>query len=290
MGVPINRRDFLALAGGFAASATMFGVAGWVTRMVGGPPSAPTVVGGWRAADGSIAAICKEAWGAAPERPGFVPHTIERLTVHHTAVRLDSNTQAPGRARQHQRFHQDSGWPDLAYHFLVDADGNVYEGRPLDYRGDTFTSYDPTGHFLVVCEGNFDEHTVPDLQLAGLADVLAFGAAAFAVEPATISGHRDWASTTCPGAALAPLIDNGTVQSMVVDRLNAGIVELSVVCGVDADDAVAAIESGQPLPQLAPAGGRFHLKHTNGTGPADETFPFGEDDWIPVAGRFGLDS
>ena len=54
------------------------------------------------------------------------------MTVHHTAAVLDSNHKIPARVRQHQRFHiDDRGWPDLAYHFIVDANGHVYEGRPV---------------------------------------------------------------------------------------------------------------------------------------------------------------
>ena len=78
--------------------------------------------------------------------------------------------------RAHQEFHQtDRGWPDLAYHFAIDRDGNIYEGRSTEFRGDTATSYDPTGHFLVVLEGNFDVETPADPQLQSLTDLLGLG-------------------------------------------------------------------------------------------------------------------
>ena len=87
----------------------------------------------------------------------MVEHLVERLTIHHTGVALGADQEAPSRLRAHQAFHQaDRGWPDLAYHFSIDQTGNVYEGRSPEFRGDTATSYDPTGHLLVVLEGNFD--------------------------------------------------------------------------------------------------------------------------------------
>ena len=100
---------------------------------------------------GIVQAICKSAWGGREPSGALTNHTIERMTVHHTAALLDSNRSAPGRARAHQSLHMDDrGWVDLAYHFLVDANGHVYEGRPISAVGDTATNYDPAGHFLVL--------------------------------------------------------------------------------------------------------------------------------------------
>jgi len=188
--------------------------------------------------------VCRDAWGALPAAGAFVAHEIERLTVHHTAALLETNSQAPGRIRQHQRYHLDRGWPDLAYHFVVDGAGNVYEGRPVDAVGDTATEYDPTGHFLVCCEGNFDEQDVPEPQLTALAAVLAWAAATYSVAPDTISGHRDWAATSCPGDLLYPVISSGELAGTVSSLLEMGGVTLAVVCGDAAAKRVAAIESG----------------------------------------------
>ncbi|MDT5172333.1 MAG: hypothetical protein QOD02_5714, partial [Mycobacterium sp.] len=39
------------------------------------------------------------------------------MTLHHEAVVLGDNRNAPGRLRQDQRYHQDKlGWIDIAYH------------------------------------------------------------------------------------------------------------------------------------------------------------------------------
>lgn len=188
--------------------------------------------------------ICRTAWGARPVAGPLDTHTIERLTVHHTAVALDRNSDAPAHIRGHQKFHQDSGWADLAYHYMVDAHGNVYEGRPFDAPGDTFTGYDPAGHFLVCCEGNFDQQSLPAAQLDALAAMLAWGADRFSVSPSTIGGHRDYASTTCPGTALAAVVSDGTVQEMVESLIAAGGVELVTVCDEEGEAVVTAIEAG----------------------------------------------
>ena len=158
---------------------------------------------------------------------------------------MGSNTEAPRRMRSYQTYHQDSGWPDIAYHYLIDANGNIYEGRPVWARGDTFTEYDPTGHFLVCCDGHFDQQGISSAQLEALADVLAWASQQYGVSPATIAGHRDYASTTCPGAQLAALIADGTVQTNVEQRIAAGGPSLSLLCGQAGLDRVADIEAGR---------------------------------------------
>lgn len=233
-----------------------------------------------------VGVICREAWGGSPAGPGLVPHTIERLTVHHTAAALNDNRAAPGRLRGHQAYHKSLGWPDLAYHIAVDGNGNIYAGRATSARGDTATDYDPSGHFLVVAEGDFNSQEIPSAQLDGVATVLAWAAAEFTADPSTIRGHRDWTSTSCPGESFYPLIADGTLESMVDARLEAGGVELVVVCGDSAFAAVAAIESGEE-PQLVAAPASFYLRDTNSQGTADRVIEFGERGWLPVSGHFG---
>lgn len=197
------------------------------------------------AAMGRLEVICREAWGASPNQGQLVVHRIERLTVHHTAVEVGSASEAPRRMRSYQNFHQESGWPDVAYHYLIDTNGHVYEGRPVSARGDTFTEYDPTGHFLVCCDGHFDQQGLPAAQLGSLADVLAWAAVQFGVGPSTIAGHGDFAATTCPGSHVAGLITDRTLQSMVGQRIAAGGVSLSLLCGRAGLDRVTEIEAGR---------------------------------------------
>ena len=132
--------------------------------------------------------LCRDAWGARPARPGGTPHTLTRMTIHHTAVVLGDNSNAPGRIRQDQRYHQDTqGWIDIAYHVGVDRNGNIYELRSPELVGDTATTYDPTGHFLVLCEGNFDKEEVTEELLNGTALACAWAAQRFAIPTATLA-------------------------------------------------------------------------------------------------------
>lgn len=193
---------------------------------------------------GELPALCKAAWGANPNLGEFTSHVIERFTVHHTAAVLSSASRAPARARQHQKFHLGKGWPDLAYHFLVDSLGNVYEGRPITAVGDTATSYDPTGHFLIAAEGNFDEQGIPVAQLAAMAELLAWAAVTYNVDPSEVRGHKDWTSaTSCPGSALYPAVSGGTLESMMRANITRGVKNLRVICTSAADQYVKDLEA-----------------------------------------------
>ncbi len=204
------------------------------------PPSDPpaTTV----AAPTIIEVISRAGWGADEPRGGFTEHTIDQITVHHTARVLGDNRQAPAHIRSHQRFHQiERGWPDIAYHFLIDAAGNVYEGRPVTAVGDTGTNYDPTGHFLIACEGDFDSQEIPAAQLGALEKVVGWALGEFGLGGSpTINGHRDVAATSCPGDFLYPLIADGT---LVEGALQTGPVELQVLGDEVSGRRVAAIEA-----------------------------------------------
>lgn len=189
--------------------------------------------------------LCREAWGAKPARPGGRIHTLSRMTIHHTAEVLGDNRNAPLRLRQHQEYHQNGlGWIDIAYHVSVDRDGNIYELRAPELVGDTATEYDPTGHFLVVCEGNFETEVVTEAQLNGAATAFAWGAQTFHLPIETLAGHRDFAATACPGADLYAHLASGDLKRRVCELLAAGPVDLRPLCGTEAALRVAAIEAG----------------------------------------------
>jgi len=169
------------------------------------------------------------------------------MTIHHSAVDLGDNRNAPARLRQHQRYHQDQlGWIDIAYHLSVDRNGDIYQLRNPELVGDTATDYDPTGHFLVLCEGNFDEEDVTEAQLNGAALAFAWAAKTFGIASGTLAGHRDVAAaTSCPGASLYAHVTSGNLKLRIDALLAAGAVNLQQVCGPDAAAIVADIEAGR---------------------------------------------
>jgi hypothetical protein len=195
----------------------------------------------------SVDVVPRAAW--ALRQPGAgVGHVIERLTVHHTAGLITDNRRTPGHLRSVESYHRAQGWPDVAYHFFVGMDGTVYEGRDPSTRGDTFTSYDPTGHLLVCCAGDFERQPLQPETFESLARILAWGVAHYGVDPGTIAGHRSFASTTCPGRSLSSRLDDGSLLARVRELGAGGAVDMRILGIDEGRRRVAAIEGGAPPP------------------------------------------
>jgi len=227
-GSGVSRRRLLAIAGSAGLASAAFGV---------GLASAEKPSG---------VMLCRQAWGARPALPGGRPHTIDRMTIHHSAVALPDNREIVARLQQHQRFHQDDkGWVDIAYHAAVDRRGNIFALRDTAIAGDTATDYDTTGHFLVLCEGNFDTETVSEAQLDGAALVCAWATKQFGIGVDTLASHQEVASATdCPGGSLQAHVASGDLQQRIAGMIDAGFA-LRPLCGPEADARVAAIEAGR---------------------------------------------
>ena len=198
------------------------------------------------AAPRQVEVLCREAWGAREAKPGLVKHTIKRLTVHHSGVAIRGNRRSPRRMRIAQIYHQKSkGWPDIAYHHVIDLEGNVYQARDPRFRGDTGTTYDTTGHYLVCLLGNYDKQRPNKKQLAALTGLLAWASRQYGVSPKTITGHRDHAATSCPGKNVYRLIKDGSLRRRVTTAAAAGAWRLKAACGEAARARVKAIKAGK---------------------------------------------
>jgi hypothetical protein len=78
----------------------------------------------------------------------------------------------------------------------------VGEGRSWQYVGDSNTPYDPTGHLLIVVEGNFEDEQLTDGQRRALETLVPAFARRFRVPGNRLGAHKDYASTRCPGRNL----------------------------------------------------------------------------------------
>lgn len=187
--------------------------------------------------------LCREAWGARPVTRAMRSHVIEGVMVHHTAVVLSDNREAPARLRSHQEFHQSRGFADIAYHVVIDSHGHAYQGRDPATPGETFTEYDPEGWYLVTCEGNFDAQPLPEAQRSSLEHVLAWASIRFGVDPSSVRAHSGVSPTACPGDAVEAVFADGSLIDGVRRRIVGGI-DLPLVCGEEATARIAAIEAG----------------------------------------------
>ena len=165
------------------------------------------------------------------ERPG----DVRFLLVHHSETSNDySRDEVTSQIRSFYGYHTTTkGWPDIAYNFLVDAYGGVWEGREGSLagpvRGDATGG--SQGYAQLACYIG-DHKTVPPTAAAqaSMVRLLAHLSQRYGIAttpgatvsfvsrgsnryPAgahvtaqTISGHRDMSETTCPGDAAYGLL------------------------------------------------------------------------------------
>ena len=151
-----------------------------------------------------------------------IPHRITHVTLHHTG---DARPLLPAddpvqRLRGLQSWGaSDRNWWDVPYHFLMDLEGRVYEGRDYHYMGETNTSYDPGGHFLISIIGNYGVQEPTQAQIEKIADMMAWALREFDLPLDKIGGHYNYASTSCPGTHLRKYLEDGTLRRMVAERL-----------------------------------------------------------------------
>jgi hypothetical protein len=179
--------------------------------------------------DESLAAANGVFW---PEE-WYLPQTI---AVHHTGFAPAPNPADTVRQIfQNQTLRGDGvtgggvGWGDIGYHLLIDSNGVVYEGRRSG--DDAYPIFDPSGYYMStgahivgyntgnigVCMIGFFDNTLPTQAAQdSLVTVLVYLAEVARINPTGvvhyqnpvngnthtglgITGHLDWAATSCPG-------------------------------------------------------------------------------------------
>lgn len=194
----------------------------------------------------------RDTWGKNLQPTGPMsleaPEDVRFLLVHHSASPNNySVEQSIQYLRSFYRYHTsaEKGWPDIAYNFLVDRYGQIFEGRAgsieSPVRGDATGG--SQGYALLCCF--IGDHTntapTPEAQSAMVA-LLAWLAVTYNIDPSpgattefvsrgsnlhpegklvttpTITGHRTMSRTTCPGDQAFDLVQN-SFPARVRDRL-----------------------------------------------------------------------
>lgn len=187
----------------------------------------------------------REEWGAkAPLEKLRAIGPARAITVHHTSPMPDQGSLA-GDTRWIQELHQNKGWADIGYHYVVARASHVHSGAPPYAAvgrglsdGLTLGSHvrnHNRGNIGIVIVGNYDTAdpmTPADVfstaQQAILELLIALLCRRYRLIPGpeTIRGHRDWPGhlmNDCPGnliVARLPLIQQRV--GSLIDRVDTG--------------------------------------------------------------------
>jgi hypothetical protein len=164
-------------------------------------------------------------------RPGeSLASVLDTITIHHAGDRIGKFNPIPSMKDIQSEQLASGKFADIAYHYGIDASGNIYEGRPLDVRG-AHADEKNTGNVGILFLRDFEPGPWYDFDSTDDTDPSdeAIKAAETLVKSldinygiSSVKGHSDaiGGGTECPGSLLQPF----------VSRLNA-IVEPSFISG-----------------------------------------------------------
>lgn len=131
---------------------------------------------------------------------------IDEIIIHCTATHPGwwSSKTAGQKIAEIRKWHiHDRGWKDIGYHFLIDRDGKIGAGRPIENIGahtvgknsstlgiSLFGGYDSAS--TDIFSDNFTAH-----QEESLRTMIKDLCAKFPINK--VSGHNDYAAKACPG-------------------------------------------------------------------------------------------
>lgn len=224
-----NRRDFLRRSGAV---------------IVGGAfllSTAPRVL--------ALAINPRSSWATnRPPKGPLKSEDVRFLLVHHSASRNGhTSADAPAILRSFYDFHTgpEKGWNDIAYNFLIDAEGGIWEGRSGSLDGPV--AGDATGgnqgfSQQVCLIGDYNAVQPSSAAKQSLALLLAWLADRYKIDTSpgatvsfvsrgsnrwpsgasvttpTITGHRTMSQTTCPGDNLYAYVTGALVGDVNAAR------------------------------------------------------------------------
>lgn len=152
--------------------------------------------------------VPRSAWTTQPpdRKRMAVMGKPARITVHHTAGVIgdrDGWKESLAEIQNIRDFHAGAkrSWADIAYHFLIDRAGRVWQGRPLVYQGAHAKGHN-AHNIGIVLLGNFDKAKPAPAQLDALAAFILFLRDTYGIAEKAVYTHQELGQTSCPGKHL----------------------------------------------------------------------------------------
>ena len=160
--------------------------------------------------DGSIPMMRRGVWASQAPREWLLREggAYDRITIHHkgghpSVSRIQNAVAAEIDAISAGHLQRKFG--DIAYHFVVDYAGRVWEGRSLAYEG-AHVSCENAHNLGILVLGNFQKQTPSVESVEVLALLISDLRSRFGIKRHRIFGHRDLGASVCPGDQLYPYV------------------------------------------------------------------------------------
>lgn len=174
----------------------------------------------------------RSSWGARAPLDTSYGSTVKLAVVHHSdSSNSYTPDQVPGILRSIQAFHMDGrGWSDIAYNFVVDKYGGIWEGRAGGIDRPVIGAHAQgfnTNTVGVMVIGSYTQATPTATSLESVSKVIGWKLALHGADPSgsvtltsggspkyaagtvvtlpVVVGHQDVGLTDCPGSIEASL-------------------------------------------------------------------------------------
>lgn len=187
---------------------------------------------------------------------------IDEIIIHCSATRPDWNADLGGLSKvaEIRRWHvEDNGWSDIGYHYVIDRNGKVFEGRPEARSGAHTLGHNENSIGICLIGGfgssetdRFEDNytSEQDRALRALIADLKLRRGA-----GKISGHNQYAAKACPGFNVHRWVKQAQPRSTPAQSKT---VQSSVVQGATAiGGAVGALNSLDGVAQIIALVGCF---------------------------------
>jgi hypothetical protein len=172
----------------------------------------------------------RASWNAKPMSMKGDPvpmGRVTRITLHHTADPREAGTTFAAvaeRIRSYQSTHQQANkWADIGYHFVIDSQGRIWQGRGLEWKGAHAGNKDANeSNVGIALIGNFENREPPPAQSGAAEELITWLALEYGVASSKIYTHNEIerlygikGTTCCPGKRFGPTL---TRLRKAVDR------------------------------------------------------------------------
>ena len=152
--------------------------------------------------------ISRKGWGSrGPKKPfsWLNKKRVQGIALHHSGVK--NGPKGVAAVKAFERHHMDAnGWNAIAYNWLVDEEGVLYEGRGAGVISAATRPYNSRTESI--CYTGDGDKPVPEKALESIRWLIGDIQERYG-QKLWVKGHRDLASTSCPGTWLYNWLQGG---------------------------------------------------------------------------------
>ena len=182
---------------------------------------------------------------------------IDEIIIHCSATRPEwrAGSKTSAKVSEIRKWHKDRGWRDIGYHYLIDRDGTVATGRPVEQVGAHVKGHNTgtIGVCLIGGHGSSENDRFEDNytteQEDTLRGLLTDLGARYGIDKVT--GHNQYAAKACPGFNVPRWLkrqkprtsptQSSTVQATVVQGASAVGGAVGALTSLDGNAQIVAL-------------------------------------------------